>query len=71
MPAPSFRLADGYIKAFYLPWDEFSRWCQVHLAEYRKYRILALVDLVSEAYGVKKALKAQLLEDIEACAVNL
>ena len=66
----SFRLADGYIKAFYLPWEELTKWCQVHLAEYRKYRVIALVELVSEAYGVKKAQKVQLLEQIEAFALE-
>lgn len=71
MPAPTFRLAEGYIKAYFLHWEEFVRWCQVHLAEYRKYRILALVDLVSEVHGVKKSQKAQLLAEIEACAMNL
>ena len=62
----SFRLADGYIKAYYLPWEEFAKWCQIHLLEYRKYRILALVELVSETNGIKKSQKAQLIDSIEA-----
>lgn len=68
------------------------RWCQVHLAEFGKFRIVALVEVilhdqqpletyafrggvihnaplsqvVAEAYGVKRAQKAELLERIEA-----
>lgn len=30
-------------QAFYMPWEELPRWSQVHLAEYSKAKILALI----------------------------
>jgi hypothetical protein len=45
---------DNYIKAFYIPWEELSRWAQTHLAEYGKSRILVLVECMADAYGVKR-----------------
>ncbi|KIY98822.1 hypothetical protein MNEG_9136 [Monoraphidium neglectum] len=62
----SLRLLDAYIKAFYMPWEELPRWSQVHLAEYGKAKILALIETMAEAYGVKRAAKTALLERLNA-----
>ena len=62
----AFRSADDYIKAFYLPWEELTRWCQVHLQEYSKYRIIDLVELVSETFKIKRHQKEELIHQIEA-----
>ncbi len=42
------------------------RWSQLHLAEYGKYRVLALVELIAEAYKIKKSARNELLAHIEA-----
>jgi len=57
---------DKYIKAFYIPWEELSRWAQTHLAEYGKARILVLVEAMADAYGVKRGQRTALLDSIRA-----
>lgn len=41
------------------------RWCQVHFAEYGKYRIGALVQLVCDAYQVSRQQRQDMLSRIE------
>ncbi|GFH20366.1 DUF2451 domain-containing protein, partial [Haematococcus lacustris] len=44
---------NAFVRAFYLPWDEFARWSQLHLAEYlRGNNMLLLVDQVCDAHKV-------------------
>ncbi|KAI8472247.1 MAG: hypothetical protein J3K34DRAFT_519870 [Monoraphidium minutum] len=62
----SLRMVDGYIKAFYMPWEELPRWSQLHLAEYGKAKILALIEAMADAYGVKRSARAALLERLNA-----
>ncbi|KAF8057730.1 CPK24 [Scenedesmus sp. PABB004] len=62
----SLRAVDAYIKAFYIPWDDLGRWAQVHLAEYGRPKLAALVEAMADAYGVKRGHKAALLERLSA-----
>lgn len=55
---------DTYIKAFYIPWEELSRWAQTHLAEYGKSRVLVLVECMADAYGVKRGQRSALIDSI-------
>jgi hypothetical protein len=55
---------DSYIKAFYIPWEELSRWAQTHLAEYGKGRVLVLVECMADAYGVKRGQRSALIDSI-------
>jgi hypothetical protein len=57
---------DNYIKAFYIPWEELSRWAQTHLAEYGKNRILVLVECMADAYGVKRGQRVALFDSISS-----
>lgn len=61
-----FMQVDNYIKAFYIPWEELSRWSQTHLAEYGKTRILVLVECMAEAYGIKRGQRSALIDSIRA-----
>ena len=62
----ALRLVDSYIKAFYLPWEELGRWAQIHVAEYGKEKILMLIEVMAETYGVKRGIKNALLEKLNA-----
>lgn len=55
---------DNYIKAFYIPWSELGRWAQIHVAEYGKGKILVLVEVMAEAYGVKRSDKSAMLDKL-------
>lgn len=55
---------DTYIKAFYIPWEEVSRWAQTHLAEYGKARIVVLVECMADAYSIKRGQRAALMDSI-------
>lgn len=60
------RTVDAYVKAFYIPWDELAHWSQTHLPEYGKYKILALIECIAEAYKIKRQQKKELLAAIDA-----
>lgn len=57
---------DNYVKAFYIPWDDLGRWSQVHVAEYGKAKIMVLVECMAEAHGIKRTVKAALIEKLNA-----
>lgn len=64
--AGGLRTVDTYVKAFYLPWEELPGWAQRHLPEFGGARIAALVDCVAEAYGVKRAQRNALIDQIDS-----
>jgi hypothetical protein len=41
------------------------RWCQLHLAEYGKHRVLALMELIAEAYKIKRSMRNDLIAHVE------
>lgn len=56
------------LQAFYLPWEELSTWAQRHMGEFGAPRIVALVECMAEAYGIKRGQRNALIEQIEAHA---
>lgn len=62
------RRTDLYVRAYYFPWEEFSRWCQLNFALYGKARLLPLVELVCDANKIKRQQRAELLDAIDALA---
>lgn len=64
------RRADQYVRAFYLPWDDFSMWCQTQIIIYGKDKLLPLVELVAEAHKVKRGAKGELVEALEAISAD-
>lgn len=55
---------DNYVKAFYIPWDDLARWSQIHVAEYGRAKIMALIEAMAEAHGIKRAAKAALVDKL-------
>ncbi|MEW5316011.1 MAG: hypothetical protein WDW38_007404 [Sanguina aurantia] len=60
------QLTPDYVKAYHQPWNDLSRWCQIHLSVYDKAKVVALVDLVADLHSVKRAQKTELLDMIDA-----
>ena len=61
----SFHRVDGYIKAFYLPWEDMHHWAHLHVAELGKPKVMLLLESMAEAHSIKKQDKLDLFTKLE------